>query len=61
VPTSGPIRSAFNSFADAPIVRHSVGRMSRRPKGVPMINSFYEQGSPITLLGRALGSIPPGT
>jgi len=26
-----------------------------------MINSFYEQGSPITLLGRALGSIPPGT
>jgi hypothetical protein len=35
--------------------------MSRRPKGVPMINSFYEQGSPITLLGGALGSIPPGT
>jgi hypothetical protein len=50
-----------NSFADVPTIRQSVGRMSRRPKGVPMINSFYEQGSPITLLGRALGSIPPGT
>ena len=42
-------------------VRHSVERMSRQPKGVPMINSFHEQGSPLTLLGRALGSIPPGT
>jgi hypothetical protein len=35
--------------------------MSRRPKGVPMINSFHEQVSLTTLLGRALGSIPPGT
>jgi hypothetical protein len=35
--------------------------MSRRPKGVPMINSFHEQGSLTMLLGRALGSIPPGT
>ena len=25
-----------------------------------MINSFHEQGSPLTLFGRALGSIPPG-
>jgi hypothetical protein len=35
--------------------------MSTRPKGVPMINSFHEQGSMTTLLGRALGSLPPGT
>jgi hypothetical protein len=35
--------------------------MSRRPKGVPMFNRFHEQGSLTTLLGRALGSIPPGT
>jgi hypothetical protein len=35
--------------------------MSRRPKGVPMINSFHEQSSLMTPLGRALGSIPPGT
>jgi len=26
-----------------------------------MINSFHEQVSLTTLLGRALGSIPPGT
>jgi hypothetical protein len=35
--------------------------MSKRPKGVPMIYSFHEQGSMTTLLGRALGSIPLGT
>jgi hypothetical protein len=35
--------------------------MPRRPKGVPMIHSFHEQGSLTILLGRHPGSLPPGT
>jgi hypothetical protein len=30
-------------------------------KGVPMLDGLHEQGSMMTPLGRAPGSIPPGT
>ena len=49
------------SFAMVGHLRQTVRHMSRRPKGVPMIHSFHEQGSMTMLLGRALGSVPIGT